>query len=138
MGQVLGEAKHEKQISAVQLTSAPNISADDFVPMPPTTDPLGIKEPVWKSAMPGSRRDFYVYTQPVVTKNSVIYRHKNILYCHSLLNGELRWKNDLGGRVVWQSDGEFQWPQEDILVQDGLVIAPMFKVGQRWTRSRAG
>ena len=130
MGQVLDGAKYEKQILAAQRTSEPNVSADDYVPMPPTADPLGLEEPVWRQGLADSRRDYYVYTQPVVTRNSVLLRHKNILYCRSLLNGELRWKNDLGGRVLWQNNGEFQWPQEDILVQDGLVFAPMFKVGQ--------
>ena len=130
MNLIFTAAKPNLSVLPGQRTSAPNIAIDDFVPFAPPTDLLGLQAPVWKQIMPGSRRDMYVYSQPVVTKNSVLLRHKNILYCHSLLNGELRWKNDLGGRVTWQSEGEFQWPQEDILVQDGLVFAPMFKVGQ--------
>ena len=45
--------------------------------------------------MPASGKDFSVYSQPVVTHNSVIYRHKNIVYCRSIFTGELR------GRTIW-------------------------------------
>ena len=58
-----------------------------------------------------------------------IYRYRNIIYCRSILNGELRWKNDLGGRVKWQNWKAVQWPQEDLVVQDGLVFTPMNKIG---------
>ena len=64
-----------------------------------------------------------------MTKNSVIFRHKNIVYCRSLLTGALRWQNDLGGRVTWQDLIARQYPQEDVLVQDGLVFTPMQKMG---------
>ncbi|MCX7590927.1 MAG: PQQ-like beta-propeller repeat protein, partial [Kiritimatiellae bacterium] len=85
--------------------------------------------PVWVQELPGSRLDFYVYTQPVVTDKSVIYRHKNIVYCRSILTGELRWKCDVGGRVTWQNWPERQYPQEDLMVQDGMVFTPIHKVG---------
>lgn len=126
---VVSSAQYEKQGAPAQKASAPNLASDDYVQMPPTTDPLGLREPVWKQVMPGTRRAKTVYTQPVVTTNSIIYRHKNVVYCRSILNGEIRWKNDLGGRVTWQRSRELQWPQEDVLVRDGLVITPMFKVG---------
>ncbi len=112
-----------------QFSSAPNIAQDDYTLLPPTTDPIGLEKPVWDFTLPGSREDFYIHTQPVVTTSSLIYRHKNIIYARSLLNGELRWKNDLGGRATWQSFGGRQFPQEDILVQDGLVFTPLYKVG---------
>jgi len=115
--------------SRSQLSSPPYASADDFTLMPPTKDPLGIAPAVWEHVLPGSREDCYACTHPVVTGNSVIYRHKNIVYCRSLLTGQLRWKNDLGGRVSWQNWDERQYPQEDVLVQDGLVFAPLQKVG---------
>ncbi|MFO7900917.1 MAG: PQQ-binding-like beta-propeller repeat protein, partial [Planctomycetota bacterium] len=112
-----------------QRASAPHTAADDYVCFPPTDDPLGLADPVWKVGLPASRGKVRVFYQPVVTRDSVIYRHMNIVYCRSILNGELRWKNDLGGRVSWQNRGERQYPNEDVLVQDGLVFAPMHKVG---------
>ncbi|MDD4889686.1 MAG: PQQ-like beta-propeller repeat protein, partial [Phycisphaerae bacterium] len=112
-----------------QFTSSPNVAADDYTLMPPSTDPAGLKPLVWEETLPGSRRDFFVYSQPVVSQNAVIYRHKNIVYCRSLLNGELRWTNDLGGRAVWQNWAERMYPQEDVLVQDGLVFTTISKSG---------
>jgi outer membrane protein assembly factor BamB/tetratricopeptide (TPR) repeat protein len=129
MSQVLDDNRYVKPITTEQLASTPNVTADDYMLMPPTTDPMGLTAPVWSVDMPGSRLDSVVYAQPVVTKQSVIYRHKNILYCYSLLSGQLRWKNDLGGRVTWQDWNEQMYPQEDILVQDGIVFTAMSKVG---------
>jgi outer membrane protein assembly factor BamB/tetratricopeptide (TPR) repeat protein len=129
LGQVLAEAKQDRPPAAAQLASAPHVGTDDYLMQPPTSDPLGLKPPVWERSLPGSRQDMFVYSHPVVTPNSVIYRHKNIVYCHSILNGELRWKNDMGGRVKWQSLPAVQYPQEDLLVQDGIVCTPMFKGG---------
>ncbi len=118
-----------KPTPRAQLASSPHITADDYAQLPPTQDPKGLQEPVWKQRLPGSRNDYYVYTHPVITENSVIYRHKNIVYCRSLLGGGLRWKNDLGGRVTWQNWQSRQYAQEGVLVQDGLVFTPMYKNG---------
>jgi outer membrane protein assembly factor BamB len=112
-----------------QKISPPHATANDYTLLPPTVDPLAFQDPAWSRVLPGSRRDRFVYSQPVVTQNSVIYRHKNIVYCHSILNGELRWTNDLGGRAVWQNGRERQYPQEDVLVQDGLVFTVIAKGG---------
>ena len=113
----------------VQSTSAPNVAADDYALFPPTDDPLGLKQPVWEKRLWARAMEGYVFTQPVVTDNSLIYRHANVLYCRSILNGELRWRNDTGGRVRWQSPGARRYPMEDTLVQDGKVFTPMRKVG---------
>ena len=126
---IVASAMPESSKLHSQQASAPEISADDYTAFPPTDDPMALKEPVWSAPLPGSRRDFFVYTQPIVTEKNLLYRHKNILYCRSLLNGELRWSNDLGGRVVWQNWQERQYPEEDILVQDGMVFSPIYKVG---------
>jgi outer membrane protein assembly factor BamB len=126
---IVTEAKPERPPFHSQLASAPNIAADDYTLFPPTRDPLGLTDPVWREGLPASRGATLVFSQPVVTKDSVIYRYKNVVYCRSLLNGALRWKNDLGGRVTWQSGGQEQLPHEDILVQDGLVFTPMYKIG---------
>ncbi len=125
----VSEAKFEKPAMDLQQSSAPHVAADDYMPMLPTTDPLGLEAPVWERAVKAKPMEGYVFTQPVVTDNSVIYRHKNIVFCRSLLNGELRWKNEMGGRVLWQNVRARQYPQEDILVQDGMVYTPMYKVG---------
>ncbi len=122
-------ARHDKPPFHSQSASAPHAAADDYTLFPPTDDPLAIREPVWQVRLPGSRHDFFVYTQPVVTQNSVIYRHKNIVYCRSILTGEPRWINDLGGRATWQNWRERMYPQEDLLVQDGLVFATISSGG---------
>lgn len=126
---VAASAKYVKPPFHSQRASFPHVATDDYTLHPPTTDPLALKQSVWKKALPGARNDYHVFSQPVVTLNNVIYRHKNILYCRSILNGELRWTNDLGGRAVWQNRGGRQYPQEDCLVQDGLVFSVMYKGG---------
>ncbi|MCG3179232.1 MAG: Outer membrane protein assembly factor BamB [Phycisphaerae bacterium] len=128
--EVVNSARYVPPPFHEQLANAPgNISADDYTLMPPPADPQGLTPATWKFPLPGSRRDFCVYSQPVVTPNSVIYRHKNIVYCRSILNGELRWTNDLGGRAVWQNWNERQYPLEDVLVQDGRVFTVVSKAG---------
>jgi outer membrane protein assembly factor BamB/tetratricopeptide (TPR) repeat protein len=112
-----------------QRTSSDYISSDDFTRFTPTLDPLGIVPPEWESDMLASRNDYFVYTQPVVTDTSVVFRHKNIIYCYSIINGNLRWKNDMGGRAVWQDWNARQYPQEDIVIQDGVVVTPLIKGG---------
>ncbi len=107
----------------------PNLSANDYHLMPPTDDPMGLKEPEWREALPYTRRDFYVYSNPVITRDSVIYRHKNIVYSRSLLNGELRWRNNMGGRVSWQNPPERKYTHEDVLVQDGMVFTSIYQSG---------
>src|SRR5579862_3296038 len=126
---IVATAAPEKAKLHSQQASAPQISADDYTAFPPPEDSMALKEPVWSALLPGSRRDFFVFTQPVVAENNLLYRHKNIVYCRSLLNGELRWSNDLGGRVAWQNWQERQYSEEDILVQDGMVFTPIYKVG---------
>lgn len=127
-GLVAGAA-YTKPPFHTQCASPPHQSTDDYTLQPPSSDPLALREPVWRRALPGSRKDFWVYSQPVSTDKTILYRHKNILYAHALVNGELRWKNDLGGRTTWQSREARAYPMEDILVQDGLVFTPLYKVG---------
>ncbi|MHC4916269.1 MAG: PA14 domain-containing protein, partial [Planctomycetota bacterium] len=129
LAEMLRKARYRKPAALLQRASAPNPSNDDYVHFPPTADPLGLTEPVWRHGLPGTRHEFFSYTQPVVGETSIIYRHKNIMYARSILTGELRWKNDVGGRVTWQNWQERQYPHEDLLVQDGLVFTPMYKVG---------
>jgi outer membrane protein assembly factor BamB len=127
--EVLKQARTAKPPFHSQLSSQSQVAADDYTLLPPTNDPLALKEPTWRTALPSSRLDFFVTTQPVVTRDSVIYRHKNIVYCRSILNGESRWTSDLGGRTNWQDWYERQYPQEDVLVQDGLVFTAVSKSG---------
>ncbi len=110
-----------------QKSSPGCITADDYVHMPATTDPYAIKPPVWKQVLPASQGDYHVRFHPVVTGKSAIYRHKNVIYCRSILNGELRWKNDLGGRVNWQASRRYY--TENVIVHDGMVFTPMYKNG---------
>lgn len=122
-------ATYKQPAFPMQHASAPHVSADDYSMLPPSVDPLGLDEPVWQQTLPGTRDDFFVYTQPTVTENSVICRHQNLVFCRSILNGELRWTYDEGGRSRWQNWGERQYPQEDVLVQDGLVFTTVNKSG---------
>ncbi|MFO7900604.1 MAG: PQQ-binding-like beta-propeller repeat protein [Planctomycetota bacterium] len=128
--QVVRNTKRAEPSFHAQRHSAPHLGTDDYAPLPPTGDTLGLAEPVWRRRLTERPlRGGVVYTHPVVTRDSVIYRYKNVVYCRSILNGELRWKNDLGGRVTWQNHRDVQLLQEEILVQDGLVFSPMHKVG---------
>jgi outer membrane protein assembly factor BamB len=130
--QVTKTARRDKPPFHEQRASDPHVAADDYTLFPPTDDPLALAPPTWAQPFPGSRRnlrDFFVFYHPVVTENSILYRRDNIVYCRSILNGELRWKNDLGGRAAWQSRSARQYPQEDLLVQDGLVFTVITKGG---------
>ena len=122
-------AKMERPPFQSQLANNAMSATDDYTLFPPSTDVLGLKEPVWRNALPGTRLDFFVTTQPAVTRDSVIYRHKNVVYCKSILNGEARWTSDIGGRSNAQDWAERQYPQEDVLVQDGLVFTSINKSG---------
>jgi len=141
-GESVLEAKHlqifketvEKEPTAKiavepQRASAPHIAMDDYAPFPPSEDPMGLRKPVWARDLGGSRDALFVFTQPVVTEHSVVYRHRNILYSRSLLNGELRWRFDDGGRRTWQGQSPGQQPMDDIVVGNGLVYAPLFRQG---------
>ena len=112
-----------------QRACPPHLSAGDYVRFEPTADAAALGEPVWSVPLPGARGDHYVFTQPVVAGDSVLYRHKNIVYCRSILNGEARWTCDLGGRVSWQNAGERMYPMEELVVMDGMVYTNLFKAG---------
>ncbi len=127
--QIVQKASYQRSGPFAQLASKPNLSADDYVAFRPTEDPQALKKPVWQHELPGTRNDYYVYTHPTVTGNSVIYRHKNIVYARSILNGELRWTNELGGRAVWQNWRDRIFPMESLIVTNGVVVTPLYKVG---------
>lgn len=112
-----------------QRTSNDYISGDDYTRFKPTTDPLGLATPEWENDLLASRNDYFIYAQPVVTDTSVVVRMKNIIYCYSIINGNLRWKNDMGGKAVWQDWVARQYPLEDVVIQDGVVVTPIYKGG---------
>jgi len=112
-----------------QQAAPPHDSVADYTLYPPTDDPLSLKPSVWEVPLPVASRDLSVFFYPVATEDSLIYRHKNIVYCRSLLSGGLRWKNDLGGRVVWRNLADAFFPSEEVLIQDGLVFTNMYKSG---------
>ena len=112
-----------------QRTSSDYISGDDYTRFKPTSDPLGLVQPEWENDLLASRNDYFVYAQPVITDTSVVVRLKNIIYCYSIINGNLRWKNDIGGRAVWQDWSQRQYPLEDVVIQDGVVVTPLIKGG---------
>ena len=112
-----------------QRASSDYISSDDYTRFKPTNDPLGIVVPEWENDLLSSRNDFIVYAQPVITDTSVIVRLKNIIYSYSIINGNLRWKNDIGGKAVWQNWSLRQYPLEDVVIQDGVIVTPLIKGG---------
>lgn len=127
--EVVNRTVAEPENPSSRLASAPLPAANDYYPFEPTTDPVAAADPAWRVSLPDSQRDFAVYTHPVVTADSVLFRNKNILYCHSLINGMLRWKWDLGGRVSIQQPGEQVYRMEDALVRDNLVYTNVLKSG---------
>ncbi|MFW6158109.1 MAG: PQQ-binding-like beta-propeller repeat protein, partial [Planctomycetota bacterium] len=123
------EAKPDLAARPAQRHSAPHGATNDYAAIPPTDDPLALTDPTWSGSLPGTGGQFYVWAQPVVTEDSVIYRHRNVVYSRSILNGEVRWINDLGGHAKWQDFGARRYLLEDVLVQDGLVFTAMSKGG---------
>ena len=122
-------AKPERKPFHSQLASAPYVGMNDYTLFSASKDPLALEPPQWEQPLPRGRTDFFVFSQPVVTADSIIYRHDNIVYSRSILNGEFRWTNDLGGRAKWQHFEGRQYPLENVLVQDGLVFTAMSKGG---------
>jgi len=112
-----------------QRACPPYLSASDYVRFDPPADDMALGEPTWSVPLPGARHDCYVFTQPVIAADSVLYRHKNIVYCRSVLNGQLRWTYDAGGRVSWQNPGARMYPMEELVVMDGMVYTNVFKAG---------
>jgi outer membrane protein assembly factor BamB/tetratricopeptide (TPR) repeat protein len=112
-----------------QLASAPHVGMNDYTLFPASKDPMALEGPQWSFPLPRGRTDFFVFSQPVVTDDSVIYRHDNVVYSRSILNGEFRWVNDLGGRAKWQHFEGRKYPLENVMVQDGLVFTAMSKGG---------
>lgn len=130
---IVSEAQKDDSARRPQPTSAPYASSEDRVLLPATADSLALEPPVWTRPLSTAGEHLsYIppaYSYAVATSRSVIYRHKNIVYCRSILNGELRWMCDIGGRVTWQSVRERQHPNEDVVVSDGLVFSAMHKIG---------
>jgi outer membrane protein assembly factor BamB len=136
---LVSEAKPDLPPYHQQLASEPCVGTDDYTPLPPSNDPMALRPPVWRITLPGSNGGYLRYrgailpqacfSDPVVTGRSVIFRFKNVVYCHSIVNGELRWKNDLGGRRGWQDYGQRQFNHEQVLVQDGLVFTSIYRGG---------
>jgi len=112
-----------------QRACPPYLTASDYVRFEPPADDMALREPTWSVPLAGARGDHYVFTQPVIADNSVLYRHKNIVYCRSVLNGQLRWIYDAGGRVSWQNPGARMYPMEELVVMDGMVYTNVFKAG---------
>ena len=96
-------------------------------PVPPGTPLLGA--PVWEVSLPAQWFEKEVYSSPVVTGDSVLIRHKNIVTCYSLLTGLQRWKNDMGGRVVWQNRGLLAFPNEELIVAGDMVYTVVYRGG---------
>jgi hypothetical protein len=70
---LVASAKYAPPPLFSQQASPPNVAADDYAAMPPSADPLGLMPLIWQDTLPGSRTDNVIYSQPVVTENSVIY-----------------------------------------------------------------
>ena len=73
---------------------------------------------------------------PVIAGNNLLYKDKNIVYCRSLLTGDLKWEYTEGG-LVWDFEkvGTGRWsaydyyPYQDLAVYDGMVYTFIVKGG---------
>ena len=128
-----GSSQADPSAGLPRRVSATYESTEDHVPMLPAVDPHGKQKPVWSCPLSaaGEQRRYipHAFSHAVATKRSVIYRHKNIVFCRSILTGELRWVCDIGGRVTWQSIHARQYPHENLIVQDGLVFTTIYRTG---------
>ncbi len=120
------EMKMGGAVQREQRVCAPHVSAEDYASFPPPVDRMALEEPVWEKRLSGAN---YLFSDPVVTQDSVLYRHKNVVYCRSILNGELRWTFDLGGQITWQNRAKGIYPLENLVVADGMVFTNVHKAG---------
>jgi outer membrane protein assembly factor BamB/outer membrane protein assembly factor BamD (BamD/ComL family) len=121
-----------------QRRSPDYVSLNDYAPMPRPETQLSSKRFVWKIPLPRSQRDLVSYILPTVAGNRVIYRYKNTVACRSLLNGEEKWNYAPTGFLDW-FDRFLQarcgtgtmmfYPDQDVLVHDGLVFTSIVKSG---------
>ncbi|PCJ58613.1 MAG: hypothetical protein COA79_12705 [Planctomycetota bacterium] len=123
------QSKQNKLKPWVQLKSSPFEHSEDIKPQAVPIDKMALEEPTWKKKLKATSKDHYIYSKPVFTPESVLYRYKNIVYCRSILSGTLRWKYDLGGRLVWQVRNESTYPSESLVISDGLVFTNIYKNG---------
>lgn len=73
---------------------------------------------------------------PVVAGSNLLYKDKNIVYCRSLLTGELKWEYTEGG-LVWDFErttggpwsGRDEYPYQDLVVYDGMVYTFIVRGG---------
>ncbi|MCX7803873.1 MAG: PQQ-binding-like beta-propeller repeat protein [Planctomycetota bacterium] len=114
------------------------ISLNDYTLFPgPETD-LSSKMFVWQAPLPYARNDQIPFCFPWVAGNRIFYKHKNGLFARSLLTGEEKWVFAPGGFLDWFDSeidpGNFGpywrfYPDQDVLVHDGLVFASVYKGG---------
>jgi len=95
----------------------------------PVDDLRALDEPIWRVAHGSSPREPDVFTQPVVYRDSLLYRHRNVVVCRSLLNGRERWRMDLGGYRSWQRPKDHYETQEDLRVLGNTVFANLKQAG---------
>ncbi|HUT33173.1 MAG TPA: PQQ-binding-like beta-propeller repeat protein [Planctomycetota bacterium] len=73
---------------------------------------------------------------PVVAGNNLLYKDKNIVYCRSVLTGDLKWEYAEGG-LVWDFErtaggpwsGRDEYPYQDLVVHDGMVYTFIVRGG---------
>jgi hypothetical protein len=112
-------------------------SLGDYDLLPEPSVPIDRREFVWSEALPRPEREWYVRALPWIAGNYVYYLHHNVLFCRSVLTGKLNWQYAPGGLLDsfdttplsrFHTSPSFH-PESDLLIQDGLVYASVFKDG---------
>ena len=73
---------------------------------------------------------------PTIAGNNLLYKDKNIVYCRSLLTGDLKWEYAEGG-LVWDFErsgggpwsGRDEYPYQDLVAYDGMVYTFIVRGG---------
>ncbi len=112
---------------------------DDRSLSQPMPYPFAANRGEWTAAL--GRRDWALEPEalPWATDTDLIYKDLNVLYSRSLLTGELNWAFGPGGSSPdWDYNPGGAWggicgpdfyPEQSILVHDGVVLASMFVYG---------
>lgn len=112
-------------------------AADDRCLSEPMPYSFSANRGEWR--VPLARRDVWLEPEalPWATETDLIYKDMNVLYSRSLLTGELNWSFGPGGvSADWDYNYGGPWvcgpnfyPQQSILVHDGVVFASLFVFG---------
>ncbi|MBM4031578.1 MAG: hypothetical protein FJ291_07295 [Planctomycetes bacterium] len=132
-----GEGAEETRATFSQKASPDALSLSDYALFEPLVPDISTYEGTWTVRRElGWRFRHPDNLIPVVAGNSLLYKDKNIVYCRSLLTGDLKWEYAEGG-LVWDFEratgGQWSWrdeyPYQDLVVADGMVYTFIVRGG---------